>query len=70
MGINVVVIDKLYVRYVLTNATHFILRYVVSIPFGYTQRETDGFGEKNWIYRGQSKYTTFRSKELTIHNIF
>lgn len=67
-----IVIDKLYMcgtRWRL-NATCFIRRYVMSIPFGHTQREADGFGEKNWIYRGQSKCITFCSKDLIIHNIW
>lgn len=50
------------------NATFFIRRYVVSIPFGYTQRKADGFGEKNWIHRGQSKCVSFY--KALINNTF
>lgn len=72
MGMNVVVIDKLYMcgtcwRW---NGTCFIRRHVVSIPFGHTQREADGFGEKNWIYRGQSKCIAFYSRDITSHKIW
>lgn len=42
----------------------------MSIPFGHTQWEADGFGEKNWIYRGQSKCITFYYQDLIIHNIW
>lgn len=58
------------VRFVLTfeRCLSVILRYVVSIPFGHTQREADGVGEKNRIYRGQSKCITWYSKNNLFYN--